>query len=104
MLDVIVYVPLSIWFLSFWIFVVTLDRGPAVLFDFYAGSRTATDKHCGDVLFGSVFLALYSGTLFLPKRQLFSAIGRRGTIVLAVCLVLLAIATFFAAAFCGVGM
>jgi hypothetical protein len=103
-LDVLVYLPLGTLFLSFWIFVITMEHGPAALYEYYAGSRNATDAHCGNVLFASVVFGLYSATLFLPKRRLFGAISRRMTIIAAVLLFLLSVGTFFASAFALAGM
>jgi hypothetical protein len=62
MLDVLVYLPLSIWFLSFWIFVVTLDRGPQ--------SCTTSTREAAmppTSIVGMCYSARFS-SLYIPER------------------------------------
>jgi hypothetical protein len=88
--DWLIFIPLFLVLASFWIYFAFEDAGA---FHHFYGSRSGAEHHSPIVMAASVAFALYSLTLFLPRRLLFGWLSRRRTIAAAIFLILLATAT-----------
>ncbi len=96
--DWMVFVPLFVVLVSFWMYLAGPSLGPAAepLHQFY-GMRHTAEIHSPLVIVGSVIILLYSLTLFVPRRLMFGRVPRSWTIAGAILFILLAAATGLAA-------